>query len=153
MTDDTPHVSDEPITVGLASADGRGGKTMDILRQYLPPLDGSDDRLREFDQWLAHRVAEVLVKKYFGYEWLVVADSRQGVIYFRIPDLMGTTLNYVIRLAEYGDLTPELITRCGGELLERMYLPRSDIDMALYIDAKRNRRRFDFADVPSGSRA
>lgn len=148
MTD----VSDEPIDVAKTEVEGRGGMKMTVRQQYIPPLDGSRDLVNEFDRRIARGVAEVLVKTYFGYSWQVVADSRQGVVYFRIPELMGPTLAYVIRLAQYSDLTPELIARSGGELLERMNLPRSQIDMALYAAAKRNKHRFDFGDVKGANR-
>ena len=92
------------------------------------------------------------MRTYFGYPWKVVAESRQGVVYFQIPDLMGPTLHYVIRLAEYKDLTPELIMRCGGELLERMNLPRTQIDMALYAEAQRRKHTFQFGDVKGANR-
>jgi hypothetical protein len=64
-----------------------------------------------------------------------------------LPELMGPTLWYVIRLAQYADLTPELIIRCGGELLERMKLPRGLVDMALFAHARDNKHAFDFGDV------
>lgn len=143
-------VSDEPIDIGNQMIDGRsteGALAMRIERKYVPPLDGTDDELKNFDNWLARRVAEMLVKEYYGYEWHVMADSRQGVVAFSIPEIMGPTLKQVIRLAEYGDLTPALIRRTGGEMLERMGLRRGRIDIAAYLIAKQNKHLFDFADV------
>lgn len=140
-------VSDEPIVVSTHQEAGRQGIKMDIRRSYVPPLDGSDDLFHAFDMQIARGVAELLVKKYFGYPWLVEADSKQGVVKFKLPELMGPTLWYVIRLAQYADLTPELIIRCGGELLERMKLPRGLVDMALFAHARDNKHAFDFGDV------
>jgi hypothetical protein len=143
-------VSDEPIEIASELVDGRASGErlqMRIERKYVPPLDGTVDELAAFDNWLARRVAEMLVSQFYGYEWHVMADSHQGVIAFSIPEIMGPTLKYVIRLAEYADLTPKLILRCGGELLERMGLRRGAIDIAQYLIARDRKHTFDFADV------
>lgn len=149
MTDETP-VDDTPIPVAeteVAPTARSDVKSMLIQRQYIPPLDGTEDELARFDQWIARGVAEILVRFYYGYQWNVVAESRQGIVYFSIPDLMGPTLRWVIRLGEYKDLTPKLIMRCGGDLLERMGLRRGPMDIAEYENAKNNRHLFDFGDV------
>ncbi len=143
-------VSDEPIDIATSTIDGRAGVDrlqMRIERKYTPPLDGTKDDFEAFVIWLARRVAELLVKEFYGYEWHVMADSRQGVIAFSIPEIMGPTLKQVIRLAEYADLTPALIRRTGGEMLERMGLRRGPIDIAQYLIAKDRKHTFDFADV------
>lgn len=146
------HVSDDPILLGSQIVDGAQKMQMDIQRKYVPPLDGTDDDFNRVDMGIARDVAEILVKNYFGYEWKVTSEIKHGIVYFSIPDLMGPTLCWVIRLAEFKDLQPELIKRCGGELLERMGLPRGQLDMALYANARNNRHKFDFGDVKgSGS--
>lgn len=145
-------VSDEPVDIASQVIEGRAGVDrlqMRIERKYVPPLDGTDDELKHFDNWLARRVAEMLVAEFYGYEWHVMADSRQGVVAFSIPEIMGPTLKQVIRLAEYADLTPKLIRRTGGEMLERMGLRRGPIDIAQYLAAKNRKHTFDFADVKS----
>jgi len=150
MSDDVS-VSDEPITISetVVGPTGRSPdvKTVDIKQQYIPPLDGTDDEVAKFDMWIARRVAEVLVRNYYGYDWFVIAESRQGIVAFSIPDLMGPTLKQVIRLAQYSDLDPKLIRRTGGEMLERMGLRRGARDNAEYEAAKRRRHLFDFSDV------
>jgi hypothetical protein len=147
---DVMREADEPIDIASQDIEGRAGVDrlkMTIERKYVPPLDGTPDDFQAFDNWLARRVAEMLVSQYYGYEWHVMADSRQGVIAFSIPEVMGPTLKWVIRLAEYADLTPKLILRCGGECLERMGLRRGPIDIAQYLAAKDRKHTFDFADV------
>jgi len=89
----------------------------------------------------------VLVRNYYGYDWFVMAESRQGIVAFSIPDLMGPTLKQVIRLAQYSDLDPKLIRNTGGQMLERMGLRRGPKDVAEYEKAKANRHMFDFSDV------
>ena len=144
---DTAEVNEEGITFATETLIGDDKLQMKIERRYTAPLDGTKDEVAAFDNWLARQVAELLVKFYYGYEWHVMAESRQGIVAFSIPDLMGPTLKQVIRLAEYSDLTPKLIRETGGQMLERMGLRRGPIDIAQYIAAKSRRSTFDFADV------
>lgn len=143
--------SDEPITLKQTEVDPtrRSGdvRKMKVERQYIPPLDGTRDEVAAFDQRIAMAVAEILVRHYYGYTWHVVAETRQGIVYFSIPDLMGATLRWVIRLADYHDLTDRLVMRAGGDLLERMGLRRGPMDLAEYEKAKTHRHLFDFGDV------
>lgn len=139
--DDTPRI------VAAEEHIGRDKLRMTTVSTYVPPLDGTDDEVKGFDMHVAKGVITILSKKYFGYPWMVTVETRQGIIMFQIPELMGPTLQYVIRLAEYKDLDPALIIRCGGELLERMGLPRTQIDMAAYAHARSNKHKFQFGDV------
>lgn len=139
--DDTPRI------VAAEEQIGPHGLKMLALATYVAPLDGTPDDLKGFDLHIAKGVLDILARKYFGYGWHVMAESRQGIITFGIPELMGPTLRYVIRLAEFKDLDVNLIIRCGGELLERMNLSRTAIDMAAYAHARQNMHLFDFADV------
>jgi hypothetical protein len=127
--------------------EGEGHLKATVSQQYIPPLDGSDDLLAEFDMRIARGIGELLNKHYFAYPWKSFADSRQGVVGFSIPELMGPTLHMIVNLKQYSDLTPQLIVDKAGELLERMHLPRGQIDMAAYLHARANRHKFDFADV------
>ena len=144
---DTVDVSDDPINVATEIVGGNKNIDMIVRRQYTPPLDGHSDDYATIDQQTARYVAEILVKTYFGYPWHVTSNIKQGVVMFRIPSLMGASLQYVINLGQFSDLTRDLIIRCGGELLERMNLPRGAIDMALMQEARKNLHKFDFADV------
>lgn len=139
-------VSDEPIVLKRAE-ETRNGIEVTYTSEYVPPLDGTFDDYAGFDLRIAEGVCMILEKVYFGYKWRVLCESRQGIVVFKIPALMGPTLWYVIKLGQYPDLNPELIVRCGGELLERMNLPRTAIDMAAYKLAEANKHRFDFGDV------
>lgn len=124
-----------------------GGVRQEIKSYYTPPLDGTKDEVDAFDMRIARAVAEVLVKHYPGYSWKVTAESKQGVVYFQIPELMGPSLNWVINLGQFSDLTPQLIAIGGGELLERMGLRRGAIDLGEYLAAKNNKQKFEFADA------
>lgn len=138
---------DQSIIVASEIQTGRHGLKMRARQEYTPPLDGREDLRAEFDLSIAKGIYVLLSKHYFGYEWKSFADSKQGVVGFSIPDLMGPTLHMVVNLKQYSDLNPELIVEKAGELLERMHLPRGQIDMAAYAIARESRHRFDFGDV------
>lgn len=144
---DTTDLSDEPIVLKTAIETGKDGLQAKFTQAYVPPLDGTQDDLDGFDLQIAKGVFMILQGVYFGYDWTVEAESRQGIVTFSIPELMGPTLRYVIKLGQYSDLTPDFIVRCAGELLERMHLPRGRADMAALATAKASRHTFDFGDV------
>lgn len=126
---------------------GTGAAATIVGQQYTPPLDGTPDQFKAADMSIARKVAETLVKNYPAYKWFVMSEIKQGIVAFSIPEVMGPTLKYVIRLGDFQDLTPHFIMLCGGELLERMHLPRGVMDIAAYAAAKAAKYKFDFADV------
>jgi hypothetical protein len=140
---------DRVITRSVTEIEGRGNLKAKVTQTYTPPLDGKTDDYAGFDMRVARGIGELLNKHYFGYTWKSFADTKQGVVGFSIPELMGETLHMVINLKKFDDLSPDLIVHKAGELLERMHLPRGQIDMAAYAFAKANRHKFDFADVKS----
>lgn len=137
---------DQQVLVDQDVLVGDRGQHALVRQIYQPPLDGRSDDYAAFDMQIAKGIGELLNKHYFAYPWKSYADSQQGVVGFSIPELMGPTLHYVINLKQFSDLTPELIVRHAGELLERMHLPRGQIDMAQYLWAKQNRDKFHFGD-------
>lgn len=146
MTEDAV---DRNITIAETELGGSDGK-MVVRQTYQPPLDGKSDDYAGFDMQVARGIGELLNKHYFGYTWKSFADTRQGVVGFSIPALMGPTLHYVINLKQFADMTPQLIVDKAGELLERMHLPRHRLDMeALAIaqaEAMNKRHTFQFDD-------
>jgi hypothetical protein len=139
--------TDQVIVRSSTEIEGRGSLKANVTQTYQPPLDGRPDLHAGFDMQVARGIGELLNKHYFGYTWKSFADTQQGVVGFSIPELMGPTLHVVINLKKFEALDPQLIVEKAGELLERMHLPRGQIDMAAYLHAKGNRRNFDFADV------
>ena len=133
--------SDQPILLRSDDSQAWRGPKMQIQTHYVPPLDGLIDDRRGFDQKMADDVQLILQAKYPGYPWKAVCDSAQGVVYFSIPILMGETLKMIIRLAEWSDLTPDLIMRLGGEVLERFGLRRGLISLGEFADVRRNKQR------------
>lgn len=137
------------VTHAVSTIEGRGNLQATVRQTYTPPLDGRSDDYAGFDMQVARGIGELLNKHYFGYTWKSFADCRQGIVGFSIPELMGDTLHMVVNLKQFADLQPQLIVEKAGELLERMHLPRGQIDMAAYAFAKTNRRNFEFSDVQS----
>lgn len=139
---------DEDVLVGAEFTDKTADGVQSFVRQtYKPPLDGSKDDYAHFDNHLANGIIRLLCGLYPGYNWYVKTESAQGIVAFSIPSLMGPTLMQVIRLAEYKDLTPELIQKTAGEMLERMGLKRGRADRAQVREAMQRRHTFQFSDV------
>jgi hypothetical protein len=144
----TEREADEPITLSVTEAEAPSTASESkvlIHQQYIPRLDGTHDDTDRYDTSMARAIAEVLVHYYYGYDWHVLAESRQGIVAFSIPDLMGPTLKQVIRLSE--GFSKKTVRDCGGLMLERMGLRRGPKDPAEYAAAKKRMHTFDFADV------
>lgn len=138
---------DTQVTVDVDVQAGERGLEAIVRQAYAPPLDGKSDDYVGFDLHTAKEIFEILSKHYFGYDWKTFADTKQGVVGFSIPELMGPTLHMVVNLKQFSDLTPQLIVNKGGELLERMNLPRTQADMARVLFARQHKHTFDFSDV------
>lgn len=139
-------VTDELILVSETET-GSGSEKLTVQRTYMPPLDGKSDDYAGFDMQIAEGIGVLLNKNYFGYLWKSYADTRQGIVGFSIPALMGPTLHMVVNLKQFSELTPDLIINKAGELLERMNLPRHKFDMAALVEAQNRRHTFDFGKV------
>lgn len=141
------NVIDVPQLVRAERQERVSDRQMENRLMYVPPLDGSLDPHREFDAFVAKRMHEIIAHHFPGYPWKVVSNAQQGVVYFNIPVLMGETLHMLIRLGQWSDLSPKLVIDKAGELLERMNLPRTGFEVMSFLEARGNRRGFDFADV------
>jgi hypothetical protein len=139
--------SDQPVLLRSDDIEAWRGPKLHVQKHYVPPLDGKIDDRKGFDQTMADDVQEILQKQFPGYPWKAVCDSAQGIVYFSIPLLMGETLKWVIRLADWTDLNPKLIIAGGGEVLERLGLRRGLISLGEFHDIQHNKHRADFADV------
>jgi hypothetical protein len=139
--------SDEPILLRSDDVQAWRGPKLHVQKHYVPPLDGKIDDRQGFDQAMADDMQVILQDKYPGYPWKAECNSIQGVAYFWIPILMGDTLKMIIRLAEWSDLTPELIVRLGGRVLERFGLRRGLISLGEFHDVRKNLHRVDLSDL------
>jgi hypothetical protein len=137
-------VLDVPVLVRSEVQDRKLDRQMATQLLYTPPLDGSVDPHREFDAFIAKRIHEILSHHFPGYPWDVKCSAAQGMIWFAIPVLMGPTLNWAIKLAQWGDLNPKLVIDGGGELLERMHLPRKGFEVMSFLESRDNRHNMQF---------
>jgi hypothetical protein len=143
----TTDISDKPTTTDVNVLDAPSGSSdMVVVSQYTPRLDGLFDNFKEADMACAHWLAAILTKEFFGYEWKTEADLYQGVVAFSIPELMGATMKCAINLRRTV-LSEKLVRDLAGELLERMGLPRGQVEMAMAVAARKRLHTFDFADV------
>lgn len=138
--------SADPVTLRAELESDRGVELL-MTEAYTPPADGLLDAFREADLSLAREVAKILASKYGGYPWSVVSNIAQGILAFQLPELMGPTLNMVIRIKDYNALNSALILDRAGNLLERMNLPRERCDQDLYKEARARLHTFQFDDI------
>lgn len=138
---------DVPQLVRAERQERVSDRQMETHLLYTPPLDGSLDPHREFDAFIAKRVHEILIHHYPGYPWKVISNAQQGVVYFNVPVLMGDTLHWLMKLGQWSDLSPKLVIDGGGELLERMNLPRRGFEVMSFLEARDNREKLDFSGI------
>jgi hypothetical protein len=141
------HVIDVPQLVRAERRDRVSDRAIEQRLLYTAPIDGSLDPHRGFDQFVASRISEILNHHFPGYPWKVVSNAQQGVVYFSIPALMGDTLHWLIKLQQWDNLNPKLVIDGGGELLERMNLPRRGFEVMSFVEARSDKMKLDFADV------
>jgi hypothetical protein len=118
----------------IKSADHVGGSGPRVM------VHGKVDRaqsaheamLNERDMRIAARVGEILHFHYRGHFWQVTSDSKQGVVTITIPVLLGNH-KYVIKLA---GLTDASVIEAGGHILERFKIPRGQLDVAAFVNAR-----------------
>jgi hypothetical protein len=139
--------SADPILLSSEEVKSWRAPSLQVQQHYVPPLDGRLDDRKGFDQFIADEVQLILQKHYPGYPWKAECNSKQGVLWFAIPILMGETLKWVIRLAQWSDLNPKLIRDGAGELLERLNLRRGIISIGEFADQQRNKHRADFSGI------
>ena len=142
----TTYNIDVPQLVRAERQDRIADRVLETRLMYKPKLDGTDDKHKSADLRLAIGIGAELQRLYPGYSWRVTCDSFQGIVYFSVPALMGDTLNAIIRLADL-DRDPKLVMRLGGQLLERMRLPRRGFEAMSFCEARASKHTFDFADV------
>lgn len=94
--------------------------------------DPEPDPFEQADLALAAVIWEHLQRLYPGHPWEVIVEHRTGMasIYLQGFSAWG----WHIRLADLkSDPGLRLVTKGGGELLERFRLPRSGLDFATFL--------------------
>lgn len=93
------------------------------------------------DVGLAKRIGEHLDLTYPGHFFMVKVDSRNGVAQISFP-LMPQGFYYVVHLSRLNaDPGMKCITKAGGELLERFFIPRGRYRSDLWSEASTKYRR------------
>ncbi|WP_213287579.1 hypothetical protein [Bradyrhizobium sp. sGM-13] len=115
---------------------GRGQPNIELQQSYVRSglLPEETDTKAEWDLTVAKAITRVLFSQYRGHFWEVYCDSKQGIAWITIPLLLNDW-KYVFKLSE--DITPAMIIRAGGEILERFNIPRTNLDVASFIAAKK----------------
>jgi hypothetical protein len=102
------------------------------VRNGLMPEES--DPWAQWDLMVAKAITRVLLSQYRGHFWVVECNRAQGIAWISIPLLLGNW-KHVFHLSE--DITPAMIIRAGGQILERFNIPRSNLDVASFIAAKK----------------
>lgn len=71
---------------------------------------------------LIHNIMLKLGKNFPGYDWLVSADDKTGIVDIYLPE-MGGNMAYTLHIAKL-DSNLKKVVRAGGEILERHGLSR-----------------------------
>lgn len=130
-------MQEENILLNSALADrSHGQHNIELQARYERRglLPEEEDKRAKWDLMVAKAITRVLLAHYRGHFWVVESDSAQGIAWISIPVLLGQ-YKYVFHLSE--DITPDMIVRAGGEILERFNLPRSGLDVASFIAARK----------------
>lgn len=84
------------------------------------------------DVSICKRVASVLYGAYPGHAWAV--EVGEGLVKITIPALLGFNWGYFLHLDR---MQKKDIVRAGGDILERFAIPRSGVDVAAYVEARK----------------
>lgn len=132
-----PH---DPVTISThkVEKDTFGAHDIVVEKKYEAPAsaDGgiANDPYREKDAELAELMMKWLHRHYPGHLWGCVADTRQGIVKFNIPILMGFQTWWVVNLRTH-DIV-EGMREGAGQILERYGLRRGRFELASFLDAR-----------------
>jgi hypothetical protein len=116
-----------------------GGHDIVVRTQHEAPSGPNGEVLHDpfkaMDLENAKWMMEVLKKHYAGIPWRCVYDGAQKMAYFSIPILMGVNKFWAINLVT-DQMTEPLLTRAGGELLERYGQSRTRFNLNSFLDAR-----------------
>lgn len=105
--------------------------------------EGNDGRPEAERVW-AEKISLILTQHYPGHLWAVHVhiDAKTRGAHIKLPVLMQTATTYAIPLDRIGtenDLV-RTVVRAGGELLERFRIPRGNLDLNAFLEARQKRR-------------
>lgn len=126
-----------PVILNRGTLDRPAGQpNIELQQRYVRSglLPDETDPNADWDMMVAKAITRVLLSQYRGHFWEAYCDSKQGVAWITIPLLLGN-YKYVFRLSD--DITPAMIVRAGGEILERFNIPRTSLDVPAFLAAKK----------------
>lgn len=97
-----------------------------------------DDPHLQADLALTKTIADKLQRHYPGHPWLVEVTHAQGIATITIPLFTGRsgTTKYVLHISKLKtDPGLRSVVRAGGEILERLAIPRNQFSAAHFMDA------------------
>lgn len=128
---------DIPVLVRQETIGGRGqgSPRVNVQLRAAPSATFYDPDRDKVDLQCARGIGRLLHDHYQGHFWEVMVDSKQGIATITISVLLGNW-KYLIKL---DDLSPAMVITAGGEILERFNIPRSSIDVAAFVEARKRR--------------
>jgi hypothetical protein len=133
-----PHDA-ETIRQDVVIKTSPGGHDSVILTKYEAPsaddgIHAAPDPNKERDLEIAGTMMRWLNRHFPGYLWATVADTKQGIVKFNIPILMGICDWWVVNLRT--DDIVDGMAKGAGQILERYRLPRHYFSLDAFLDAR-----------------
>lgn len=97
-----------------------------------------EDPFLQADLALTKLIADKLQRHYPGHPWLVEVTHKQGIATITIPLFAGSsgTSKYVLHISKLkSDPGLRAVVRAGGEILERLAIPRNAFSESHFMDA------------------
>jgi len=98
------------------------------------PLGRPVPRVDERDAAIAATMMKWLNRHYPGHLWGCIADTRQGIVKFNIPILMGMNNWWVVNLRTHDII--DGMRQGAGQILERYRLRRGRFDLTTFLEAR-----------------
>lgn len=118
--------------------DTHGGNDRVVLTKHEAPADNdggvAHDPYKAKDLEIAGTMHRWLERHYPGHLWGCVADSRQGIVKFNIPILMGLQQWWVVNLRTHDII--DGMRQGAGQILERYRLDRGRFNLDQFLDAR-----------------
>lgn len=89
------------------------------------------------DLALTMRIAETLERHYPAHPWMVQVSHASGCAFIALPLVMKRNEKYVLHIDKlYLDPSLRAVVRAGGELLERLNIPRAGFAIDHFLTAR-----------------
>jgi hypothetical protein len=128
----------DPVLIRQTIVEGERGQPDILIKAEWEDTKGphaKQDIHAEYDVWVAARMMSILLSEYPRHSWRCRHDSIQGVALISNWILMGMGNWMAVNLKTH-ELTPQLIIRMGGEILERYGLPRGKLELGSFLEAR-----------------